>query len=332
LWVKHELLTGSRYYADTSIGTTGFGFRHNGTAIECFAYSGGLTGQVSAAANLAADGNKWVHLACDHNATSTRIYKNGVLLNTSLYDASSGVDDAAATMNIGGDYIGGSGLLGSIDEFKLYDRALSTAEIQADYNSWMHSNYDSPVKDAGEAVNWDAMDWNAFVDVNNNVTVDYRGCSTADCSTAGAWMGGFKSANTGNSQLNIYADNNRYFQFRLSFDTNNQQWNGVRSPAIADGDKGKFGHVSNVWVSYSSISAGGTCDCPVSGNWEINDASVCTLSTVCSLSAGSLHISNGALYVTATGTLSVPTGYKIIVAKTNGKLVVEKQGKVVINK
>jgi hypothetical protein len=351
---------------------------------------------------------------------------------------------------------------GLIEETKIYNRALSAAEIQADYNSWMHSSYLSPVKDAGSAVNWDAMDWNAFVDVNNNVTVDYRGCSTADCSTAGDWQTNLRGNPPGTWESNIYADNNRYFQYRVNFDTNKQQWNAFRNPL--DGtDKGAFGHFSNIVVTYSSAitnivpdaniwkvdnydlnaalpsfsyaadgnlaikfratdqdnddlnfnmwygatasakttvivrdinlstdtahgacdtnnkAAGmvcswdwnisgiadnnywvtieindgtdsntattqksfrvnpeeappATCDCPTSGHWNIADGSVCTLSTVCSLSAGSLHIFNGSLYITATGTLSIPTGYKIIIAKTNGKLVVEKQGKVIINK
>ena len=165
---------------------------------------------VTATGNLAADGNKWIHIACDHNATSNRIYKNGVLLNTTVYNAGSGIDDTVSLMGIGAEYVPTSGgFLGSIDEFKFYDRALSTAEIQADYNSWMHSSYLSPVKDSGAAANWDAMDWNAFVDVNNSVTVDYKDCSAADCSTAGEWQTNLRGNSPGTWETNIYADKDR---------------------------------------------------------------------------------------------------------------------------
>jgi hypothetical protein len=331
VWVNSEYLVGPRYFADNSNGSTGFGFRHVAAQIDFFTFTGGAATVASKAGIL--DGNRWHHIVGVHDTTSNKVYFDGMLVATLTLSAGQGIDDSAGTMHIGGDYIAGSGFLGSIDEFKLYDRALSAAEIQADYNSWMHSNYFSPVKDAGAAVNWDAMDWNAFVDVNNSVTVDYRGCSAADCSTAGAWMGGFKSKNSGNTQTNIYADGNRYFQYRLSFDTNKQQWNGVRSPAIADGDKGRFGHFSNVVVVYSTISGEDSCSCPASGHWNIVNGDVCTLSTTCNLSAGSLHIFNGSLYITSTGILNVPTGYKIIIEKTNSKLVVVKPtGKVIINK
>jgi len=332
MWAKSGLTTSTRYLVDNSPGATGYGLRTTSGGVEFFAYSAGNTGLTSSVSGML-DANRWHHVAVVHSTTANTIYLDGNVIATTPYGASSGIDDSINKMVIGGDYTGsGGGYYGSIDEFKFYNRALSAAEIQADYNSWMASNYFSPVKDAGEAVNWDEMDWNAFVDVNNNVTVDYRGCSAADCSIAGAWNGAFKSANTGNLQTSIYADNNRYFQYRLSFDTNKQQWNKVRSPAIADGDKGNFGHISNVWVSYSTISVGETCDCPASGNWEINDGSICTLSTTCSLSGGSLHVSNGSLTVTSTGVLSVPTGYKIIIEKAGRKLIVEKSGKIIINK
>ncbi len=83
-----------------------------------------------------------------------------------------------------------------------------------------------------------------------------------------------------------------------------------------------------------------TCDCPASGNWNIGDGSACTLSTTCSLNAGDLHISNGQLTITSTGTLAVPSAKKIIIEKINpytqlnpgGSLILEKGGKVIIHK
>ncbi|MDP2974020.1 MAG: hypothetical protein Q8N60_03135, partial [Candidatus Diapherotrites archaeon] len=50
------------------------------------------------------------------------------------------------------------------------------------------------------------------------------------------------------------------------------------------------------------------------------------------MNSGNLHISNGSLTVASTGTLAVPAGYKIIIEKTNSKLVVQSGGKVVIRK
>lgn len=202
--------------------------------------------------------SRWYHIVLVQTGTTPIIYVNGVApaqtvtvtTDQTWWANDTGYDNARigtyAPAGVQDNYFNGF-----IDEVKIYDRALSAAEIQADYNSWMHSNYFSPVKDAGEAANWDAMDWNAFVDVNNAVTVDYRGCSTADCSTAGAWQTNLRGNPPGTWESNIYADNNRYFQYRVNFDTNRQKWNTVRSVAVADGDKGRFGHFSNVVVTYS---------------------------------------------------------------------------------
>ena len=279
--------------------------------------------------NIDVNDGSWHHIVGVFSSSTLRqLYVDG---NYDVQDVTAAVIPPINKFCMGRwcDFSPGFNFIGQIDEVKLYNRALSAAEIQADYNSWMKSNYFSPVKDAGANVNWDAMDWNALVDVNNNVTVDYRGCSTADCSSAGAWQTNLRGSPPGTWYSDIYADNNRYFQYRVNFDTNKQQWNPVRT---GNADKGMFGHFSNVVVTYSTIGGVTTCDCPTSGNWEINDASICTLSTTCNLSAGSLHISNGSLTITTTGVLSIPIGYKIIIEKTNSKLVVEKGGKVIINK
>jgi hypothetical protein len=76
---------------------------------------------------------------------------------------------------------------------------------------------------------------------------------------------------------------------------------------------------------------GTTCSCPTSGNWEIGDGSACTLSTACTLNASNLHISNGSLNISSTGTLRVPTGKKVIVDDGQA-LKIEKGGKIIIDK
>jgi len=73
-----------------------------------------------------------------------------------------------------------------------------------------------------------------------------------------------------------------------------------------------------------------TCDCPESGNWEIDDGSNCVLSNTCNLS-GTIRISDGSLTLTDTGELNIASGFFLILewAATNfftifngGKLVV----------
>ena len=64
----------------------------------------------------------------------------------------------------------------------------------------------------------------------------------------------------------------------------------------------------NFNATFDNFSAGGaaapsTCDCPTSGNWEIDDASVCTLSTTCNIGTNKLRINDGALLIQASGYL-----------------------------
>lgn len=84
-------------------------------------------------------------------------------------------------------------------------------------------------------------------------------------------------------------------------------------------------------ISTAVANETSTCNCPASGNWNIGDGSACTLSTVCNLNASNLHISNGSLSISSTGTLRVPTGKKIIV--DDGQLFkIERGGKLIIDK
>ncbi len=100
----------------------------------------------------------------------------------------------------------------------------------------------------------------------------------------------------------------------------------ISSPSFVSGRRYGF------YVTYTP-SAADSCSCPSSGHWEITSGDVCTLSTECSLSGGDLHIVDGSLTIVNGVTLDIPTGYKIIIDKASGsKLIVEKGGKVVIEK
>ncbi|KKQ99920.1 MAG: hypothetical protein UT24_C0021G0009 [Candidatus Woesebacteria bacterium GW2011_GWB1_39_12] len=46
-----------------------------------------------------------------------------------------------------------------------------------------------------------------------------------------------------------------------------------------------------------------TCDCPTSGNWIIDDGSICELTTTCNIGANALRITNGRLRIQGNGRL-----------------------------
>jgi chitodextrinase len=81
--------------------------------------------------------NTWAHLAATYDGATMRLYVNGVQV------ASRAQTGAIATstnpLQIGGDSIYGQYFAGRIDEVRVYNRALSAAEIQNDMNTALSS-------------------------------------------------------------------------------------------------------------------------------------------------------------------------------------------------
>jgi hypothetical protein len=76
---------------------------------------------------------KWSHLAATWDGTTLRVYVNG----TQVASQALGQTIVATTgpLRIGGNSMWGEYFLGKIDEVRIYNRALSQAELQADMNT-----------------------------------------------------------------------------------------------------------------------------------------------------------------------------------------------------
>jgi hypothetical protein len=77
--------------------------------------------------------NTWTHLASTYDGTVFRLYVNGSLVSSS--PATGTIATSANPLQIGGDSIYGQHFAGLIDEVRIYNRALSASEIQADMNT-----------------------------------------------------------------------------------------------------------------------------------------------------------------------------------------------------
>jgi len=79
----------------------------------------------------------WTHLAVTYDGTTLRLYVNGVLRNSVA--AAGGITASTAPLRIGGNTVfsvpGTEYFAGLIDEVRIYNRALSAAEITADMNT-----------------------------------------------------------------------------------------------------------------------------------------------------------------------------------------------------
>ena len=83
---------------------------------------------IEAAANLLAD--TWAHLAVTYDGTSLRLYVNGVLAGTR--SATGSIRTSTAPLRIGGNAVWGEYFAGTIDEVRVYNRALTVTDIQSD--------------------------------------------------------------------------------------------------------------------------------------------------------------------------------------------------------
>ncbi|HXJ55654.1 MAG TPA: LamG-like jellyroll fold domain-containing protein, partial [Verrucomicrobiae bacterium] len=77
--------------------------------------------------------NTWSHLAGTYDGTTLRLYVNGLQVSTLTQPGL--IQTSTNPLQIGGDSIFGQTFQGQIDEVRVYNRALSAAEIQTDMNT-----------------------------------------------------------------------------------------------------------------------------------------------------------------------------------------------------
>ncbi len=146
---------------------------------------------------------------------------------------------------------------GRIEDFKLYNRALTATEVLADYQKWWGGEYFSKVFDGG--ANGTCTDCN-FGQIKITVPSDFnaavssvkifgRACTNSACSTNPTWT------SDANFKYNAFVDLNagkgyrgQYYQYRLDFD-----FNKAKANALPDFNQTPF--VSDVNVLYYSVTA-----------------------------------------------------------------------------
>jgi hypothetical protein len=77
--------------------------------------------------------NTWAHLAATYDGATMRLYVNGVQVASRAQTGT--IVTSTNPLQIGGDSIYGQYFTGRIDEVRIYNRALSAAQIQSDMNT-----------------------------------------------------------------------------------------------------------------------------------------------------------------------------------------------------
>jgi hypothetical protein len=77
----------------------------------------------------------WYHIVGTYDGTNMNFYINGVIQGSFLVFGQTGTTQGLANMYLGEQYQGANYFKGQIDDFRIYNRALSASEIQALYNA-----------------------------------------------------------------------------------------------------------------------------------------------------------------------------------------------------
>jgi hypothetical protein len=87
----------------------------------------------TAAGTAALPLNTWSHLAATYDGATLRLYRNGVQIGSRAQTGN--ILTSTGALRIGGNAIWGEYFRGLIDDVRIYNRALSAAEIQSDMNT-----------------------------------------------------------------------------------------------------------------------------------------------------------------------------------------------------
>jgi hypothetical protein len=74
--------------------------------------------------------NTWTHLAATYDGTTLRLFANGTQIGSAAMSGT--LVKSANALSIGGSLVWGEYFEGLIDEVRIYNRALTSAEIRAD--------------------------------------------------------------------------------------------------------------------------------------------------------------------------------------------------------
>jgi hypothetical protein len=151
-WVFPTSLTG--YSAIVAKERTGGGFPY-GLETGAGVPDGYVTTgpNATAAATTALAANAWTHVAASYDGANVRLYVNGVLAATKA--ASGAIRLSNDALRIGGDVTWSEWFQGRIDDVRVYNRALTAAELGTDMNAAVVSSTPPPVSTLVAAYGFD---------------------------------------------------------------------------------------------------------------------------------------------------------------------------------
>jgi hypothetical protein len=89
-----------------------------------------ILGEQNALGSALVPANTWTHLATTYDGATLRLYVNGTQVGSKAQTGS--IPASTGALRIGGNAIWGEWFAGTVDDVRIYNRALTAAEIQGD--------------------------------------------------------------------------------------------------------------------------------------------------------------------------------------------------------
>jgi cytochrome c peroxidase len=131
-WVKPSVTGGAVFAKENASGLDYALYAGNTQALPAALARVG-TAEKSVAGPAALPAGQWSHLAATYDGTNLRLYVNSVLVRTTAMSGT--LSTSALPLRIGGSTVRGELFRGLVDEVRIYNRALTAAQIAADMNS-----------------------------------------------------------------------------------------------------------------------------------------------------------------------------------------------------
>ena len=144
-WVKPEAATDWRTVIfKESSGHSAYALYANGETDVPSVYLGGVSGALGTSE---LDAGKWTHLAATYDGNNLRLFVNGTLAGTLPHEGDLSATDGPLTF--GANHVWGEHFRGLIDEVRVYNRALSAAELGDDLGRPVVAGTPAPPPDPG---------------------------------------------------------------------------------------------------------------------------------------------------------------------------------------
>jgi fibronectin type 3 domain-containing protein len=127
--------------------------------------------------------NSWSHLAVTYDNTALRLYVNGILVGSQAETGA--IATSTNQLQIGGDGVYGQFFNGMIDDVRIYNSAISAAQIQADMNQAGSSVPSAPTNLSASVPSSTEIDltWGASTDTAGVTGYRVERCQGDGCST-----------------------------------------------------------------------------------------------------------------------------------------------------